>query len=320
MKKIFSKNVIISLVVVLGLALLYWGIEFLKGANLFEPVNYYVSKFDKVDGLNVSTPVTVNGYQVGLIKDMKYDYATNQIEVKMSLDDELKIPVGSSVSLSKDLLGNASLRLNLAEGKAYHKVGDEIPNVIDGGLMDRVGKDLVPQVNEIMPRVNDILINVDRLTSNPALNHSVSQVDDILAKINTSANDLNALMHNLSSLSHSLNGSVPGVISGFSGIENKVDGTMSNIQALSSTLNTKVNDLPTHQLQTTINDLNATLANLKQLTGELNAKLNDRNSSLGLLLNDRQLYDNANGAVMSLDSLLSDIKANPKRYITIKVF
>ncbi len=320
MKKIFSKNVIISLVVVLGLALLYWGIEFLKGANLFEPVNYYVSKFDKVDGLNVSTPVTVNGYPVGLIKDMKYDYATNQIEVKMSLDDELKIPVGSSVSLSKDLLGNASLRLNLAEGKAYHKVGDEIPNVIDGGLMDRVGKDLVPQVNEIMPRVNDILINVDRLTSNPALNHSVSQVDDILAKINTSANDLNALMHNLSSLSHSLNGSVPGVISGFSGIENKVDGTMSNIQALSSTLNTKVNDLPTHQLQTTINDLNATLANLKQLTGELNAKLNDRNSSLGLLLNDRQLYDNANGAVMSLDSLLSDIKANPKRYITIKVF
>jgi len=95
---------------------------------------------------------------------------------------------------------------------------------------------------------------------------------------------------------------------------------MSNFQTLSSTLNTKVNEIPTDQLQTTINDLNATLTNLKQLTAELNAKLNDNNSSLGLLLNDRQLYDNANGAVMSLDSLLTDIKANPKRYITIKVF
>lgn len=320
MKKIFSKNVIIALVVVLGLALLYWGIEFLKGVNLFEPANYYVSKFEKVDGLNVSTPVTVNGYQVGLINEMNYDYATNQIEVKMRLDENLKIPIGSSVSLSKDLLGGATLRLNLADGKAYHKVGDEIPNVINGGLMDKVGKDLMPQVNEIMPHVNDILVNVDRLTSNPALNSSVSQLGDIMSKINASANDLNVLMKNLSSLSQSLNGSVPGVVNGFSGIETKVDGTMSNIQTLSSTLNTKVNDLPTQQLQATITDLNSTLANLKQLTSELNAKLNDRNSSLGLLMNDRQLYDNANGAVMSLDSLLSDIKANPKRYITIKVF
>ena len=95
---------------------------------------------------------------------------------------------------------------------------------------------------------------------------------------------------------------------------------MSNIQTLTSNLNNKVNDLPTQQLQQTINDLNATLANLKVLTAELSSKLNDRNSSLGLLLNDRQLYDNANGVVMSLDSLLIDLKANPKKYVTIKVF
>ena len=69
MKSIFNKNVIIALVVDLGLGLLYWGIEFLKGANLFEPANYYITKFDNVNGLNVSSPVTVNGYQVGLIKD-----------------------------------------------------------------------------------------------------------------------------------------------------------------------------------------------------------------------------------------------------------
>jgi len=168
-----------------------------------------------------------------------------------------------------------------------------------------------------MPKVNDILANVNTLTSNPALHNSVSNFDEITAKINASAKDLTVLMNNLSSLSQNLNGSVPGVISG---IATKVDGTVSNIQTLTSNLNNKVNDLPTAQLQTTINDLNATLANLKVLTAELNNKLNDRNSSLGLLLNDRQLYDNANGAVMSLDSLLIDLKANPKKYITIKVF
>jgi phospholipid/cholesterol/gamma-HCH transport system substrate-binding protein len=312
-----KKNIIIGVVVVVALGLLYWGIEFLKGVNLFEPKNYYITRFEKVDGLTVSSPITVNGYQVGLVKELNFDYKTNEIEVKMSLDDELKIPIGSSVSLNSQLLGSPSLVINLAQGKAYHKVGDMIPSTMKAGLMEKVGNDIMPQVNEIMPKVNDILANVNTLTSNPALHNSVSNFDEITAKINASAKDLTVLMNNLSSLSQNLNGSVPGVISG---IATKVDGTVSNIQTLTSNLNNKVNDLPTAQLQTTINDLNATLANLKVLTAELNNKLNDRNSSLGLLLNDRQLYDNANGAVMSLDSLLIDLKANPKKYITIKVF
>lgn len=315
-----KKNIIIGAVVVVALGLLYWGIEFLKGVNLFEPKNYYVAKFEKVDGLTVSSPVTVNGFQVGLVKELNYDYKTNEIEVKMSLDDELKIPMGSSVSLSSELLGGASLVLNLAKGEAYHKVGDVIPSAVQAGLMDKVGNDIMPQVNEIMPKVNDILANVNTLTSNPSLHNSVNNFDEITGKINASAHDLTVLMNNLSSLSQHLSGSVPGVISGISGIEANVNGTISNIHTLTSNLNSKVNDLPTQQLQTTINDLNATLANLKALTAELNNKLNDRSSSLGLLLNDRQLYDNANSAVMSLDSLLIDLKANPKKYITIKVF
>lgn len=315
-----KKNIIIGVVVVLALGLLYWGIEFLKGVNLFEPKNYYIARFEKVDGLTVSSPVMVNGYQVGLVKEINFDYNTNEIEVKMSLDEELKIPIGSSVSLSSQLLGSPTLVLNLAHGEACYKVGDVIPSSVQTGLMDKVGNDIMPQVNEIMPKVNDILTNVNTLTSNPALHNSMSQLDDITAKINASAQDLTVLMNNLSSLSQNLNSSVPGVINGFSGIVPKVDGTMNNIQTLTSNLNSKVNDLPTQQLQATINDLNATLANLRALTAELNAKLNDRNSSLGLLLNDRQLYDNANGVVMSLDSLLIDLKANPKKYVTIKVF
>ncbi len=315
-----KKNIIIGAVVVLALGLLYWGIEFLKGVNLFEPKNYYIAKFEKVNGLTVSTPVTVNGFQVGLVKELNFDYKTNQIEVKMSLDKELKVPIGSTVSLSSELLGSPSLVLTLTDRQAYYKVGDVIPSSVQTGLMDKVGNDIMPQVKEIIPKVDDILSNVNILLSNPSLHNSVSQFDDITAKINASAQDLTLLMNNLTSLSQNLNNNLPSMINDFKGIGPKVDGTMTNIQALSTNLNKKVNDLPIQQLQTTINDLNATLANLRALTTELNAKINDRNSSLGLLLNDRQLYDNANSAVMSLDSLLIDLKANPKKYITIKVF
>lgn len=324
MKSIFNKNFIIALVLVLGLGLLYWGIEFLKGANLFEPANYYITKFENVNGLNVSTPITVNGYQVGLVKELNYDYKTNMITVKMSLDDELKIPVGSSVQLSSELLGGASLSINLAKNTAYYKVGDEIPSVTQLGLLDRMGQSIMPEVNQIMPKVNDILGNVNALVANPALNGSVSQFDEIVSKINSSANDLNVLLGHLNELSGGLKGSVPEVMSGVMGIEKNVNGTVTdlhnNLNTLTGTLNTKVNEIPTHKLETTINELNNTITELKGLTADLKSKLNDRNSSIGLLLNDRQLYDNANGAVMSLDSLLTDIKANPKRYITIKVF
>lgn len=359
MKSIFNKNIIIALVVVLGLGLLYWGIEFLKGANLFEPANYYITKFDNVSGLNVSTPVTVNGYQVGLVKELNYDYNTNKITVKMSLDKGLKIPVGSSVQLSKELLGSSSLAIYLSKSTAFYKVGDEIPSAMQAGLLDKVGSEIMPQVNEIMPHVNEILNNVNSLLSNPALQGSVSQFDDIVSKINSSAKDLNVMLGNLSNLSQGLNGSVPGVVDGIVGIEKNVDGTINdlhtnlntltgnitevvgdvkgftgtlpsvtksinsvagNINTVTGSLNNKINELPTQKLDKTLEELNATLAELRELTAELKGKLNNNDSSLGLLLNDRQLYDNANGAVMSLDSLLNDLKANPKKYITIKVF
>lgn len=359
MKSIFNKNVIIAIVMVLGLGLLYWGVEFLKGANIFEPVNYYLTKFDNVQGINVSTPVTVNGFQVGLVKELDYDYKTNQITVKMSLDKDLRIPVGSSVELSKELLGTASLSINLSKSTAFYKVGDEIPNNTQASLLEKVGSDLMPQVSNIMPHINDILESVNSLVSNPALQASVSQFDDIVTKINNSANDLNVLLNNFSGVSKGLNTSMPGVMSGLVGIENNVDGTVSdlhknlnslsgslsnilgdvkgftgtlpsvtnsinsvagNVNTVTGSLNNKINELPTHKLESTIDELNKTLVELQSLTAELKNKLNNNDSSLGLLLNDRQLYDNANGAVMSLDSLLNDLKANPKKYITIKVF
>ena len=94
--------------------LLYWGIEYLKGINLFKPANFYYAKFEKVEGLTVSAPVTVNGFQMGQVREINYDYADNQITVLMSLDKELRVPRGSQVSLSSDILGTAALTLNLA--------------------------------------------------------------------------------------------------------------------------------------------------------------------------------------------------------------
>lgn len=302
MKSFFTKNVLIALTVVVSLCLLYWGIEYLKGINLFKPANFYYAKFEKVEGLTVSAPVTVNGFQVGQVREINYDYADNQITVLMSLDKELRVPRGSQVSLSSDILGTAALTLNLAKNDSYYNVGDEIPTAVKAGLMDKVGDDVMPQVVAMLPKVDSILSNVNGVLSNPAINTSVSRLDGITAELARSSQQLTLLMN-------SLNRSVPGIMGDVKGVTGNLYTASGDIKHLSA----NVRNMP---LDSTIKSLNATVANLQAIS----AKLNNKESSLGLLLNDKALYNNANSSVMSLDSLLKDVKKNPKRYVTIKVF
>lgn len=306
MKKLFNKNVLIGITVIAAIGIFIWGIEFLKGANLFKPSNFYVAKFENVEGLTESAPITINGYQVGIVRQINYDYDTNLIEVEMSMEKDLKIPMGSTVTLSHELLGGASLSLHLSDNKVYHKVGDEIQTVIQQGLLDKVGEDIMPEVTGILPQVDSIMGNVSRLTGNPALHHSMSRLDLISAELGRSAIELKLL------LAH-LNNQVPGVVSNVGSMTGKLDGTAGNLNEFTAGLK----NLP---VDTTLARINQTISNMERLTAQLDHTLNDKNSSLGLLMNDPKLYNNATGAVASLDSLLQDVKQNPKRYINIKVF
>ena len=151
MKKFFSKEVKIAVTVLVSLACLYWGLNYLKGINLFTPVNFYYAHFDAVDGLTDSAPVTINGYQVGLVREIIYDYDTGNLRVLLSLDKELKIPVNSEVIIKSDVLGTAQIELSLAKNTQYYEVGAEIAGRNAAGLMDNVSKELLPSVAAIMP-------------------------------------------------------------------------------------------------------------------------------------------------------------------------
>ena len=306
MKSILSKNVIIGITIIVALGLLYWGIEFLKGINLFKPVNYYQARFEQVDGLNVASPVTINGFKVGQVSEIRFDYETNQILVEMSMDKNLKIPVGSTISLASSLMGSAGLELNLSKNPAYMKVGDVISSNVQTGLMDHVSDDVLPQVSAILPKVDSIMGNVNTLVGNPALHTSVSRLDGITAQLAQSSQELNTLIRQL-------NTQVPGI--------------MNNVNSFTGKLNTSGDDInqmtaqfKSFPIDSTLNNLNSTVANLQQLSVQLNNHLNSKDSSLGLLLNDKQLYQNASNSLNSLDSQLQDVKKHPSRYINVKVF
>ncbi len=299
--KFLNKNVKIALTVLVGLALLYWGINYLKGVNLLTPANAFFTEVESTEGLLTAAPITVNGFQVGQVREINYDYNKNKITVMLAMNKEMVVPEGSTVTMVSGLLGGTSLVLNLGDGPAM-KPGSLIPTFKEAGLMDNVTDNIMPMVNSVMPKVDSIMGNLNGLTGDPALAAALSRLDGITRQLQISAQHLTVLMNNL-------NRSVPGVMNNVSGITNNLSGATGNLTDFSASLK----EIP---LDETMAKLNSTLANLESLSQQLN----DKNSSLGKVINDRELYDNANHAIASLDSLLIDIKTNPKRYINVKIF
>lgn len=299
MKPKFSKEILIGLVVIIAGLALFFGINYLKGINLFKAANYYYVSYTQVNGLTVSAPVTLNGFQVGLVREVEYEYDNpGHVRVELSLDRQLNIPKGSQAIIQTDMLGTASIVLKFSTNKEYHQVGDKLDGVVASGLMDNVNSQIMPGVVAMLPKVDSILSSLNNVVADPAILTSVRRLNAITANLEKSTAQLSAMM----------NSSVPVTISNVKEISGNLNTVSSDLAVLSGQLK----GLP---IDSTMQNVQAITANVNELTG----KLQDKNSTLGLLLNDARLYNHLDSTACSLDSLLKDVKKNPKRYISIKL-
>lgn len=298
MKKKFSKEWAIGLSVLVALFIMVFGINYLKGINIFKDANYYYASYTNVAGLTQSAPVTVNGFKVGLVKAIEYEYDNpGHVLVELSLDKHLRVPQGTEAVISVDMLGTASVVLKMSDSKEFYSVGDHLVAVTDGGLMENVTNSIMPAVTSLFPKIDSILTSAANLAADPALAQSVKRLDAITANLETSTRLLNKTLAPMPKIAGSATATI-----------GRVDSIAANLETLSAELK----NLP----------LNSTLDNVNQVTSTLASMLKSMESdesTLGLLMHDRRLYENLNATVSSLDSLLIDIKKNPKRYISIKL-
>lgn len=298
MKKLFTKEMMIGACVLIALAILFFGIEYLKGGSIFRPSNYYYAVYTDVKGLEVSAPVMVNGYKIGQVDNVElmYDRPGNVL-VSMSLDKKFRIPVNSKALIESSLLGTASVKIEMARGSEFYTPGDTVPAGIASGMMDQVSEQLLPGVSGMMPKLDSIFTNINNLTGNEALLQSFKNIEELTATLNSTAKALNATVRTLPSTVGSVN------------------GVISSVDSLVADLNRVTSEIANAPIDSTLSNFNRISADLAAITGQLQ----DPNSTVGALLNDSGLYDNLTKASQSLDSLLVDIRKNPKRYISIKL-
>lgn len=291
-----TKEIKIALVAIVGILVMYFGINFLKGMNLFSTNNAYYMTFDDIQGLGASTPIYADGYKVGTVDGLEYDYKENgPIKVKVDIIKDLRIPQGSKAEIVKDLMGNLQVNLLLANNPRERvEPGGIIPGAVNGGMMDKAAN-LVPVVEKMLPKLDSILTSVNALLADPALAASLHNVENITSNLTVSTRELNTLMAGL-------NKQVPGMIG-------KANGVLDNTNRLTA-------NLASLDVQGTLNKVNQTLESAHQFT----EKLNSNQGSLGLLMNDTKLYDNLTSTMGHADSLVIDLKAHPKRYVHFSVF
>ncbi|MBD5262999.1 MAG: MCE family protein [Bacteroides sp.] len=298
MKKIFNKEFAIGLSVIVAILILIFGIDFLKGINLFRPAHYYVAYYDNVDELTVSSPVLINGYKVGQVREVNFNYEKpGKVEVVMALDKNLQLPEGSRADLGTTLLSGARIELTMGAGPGMIPSGGEVPSGVKAGLMSSV-QDVMPSLTGILPKVDSLLYNLNVLVADPALTASIQRLDGITGDLLATTHGLNATINN----------QVPRLANNTVRITQSLDTIVGNLGQLSYQLKS----LP---LDATVDNVNQLTANLSQFSRQLN----DKNSTLGLLTSDPELYNRITQVSADIDSLLVDIKKNPKRYISIKL-
>ena len=294
MSRIFRKEFKIGIISIICLAILVFGIDYLKGINILKPTNYYYIKYNNVTGLNVSSPVTLDGFKVGVVRSIQLDYNSPGLSiVEVSLDKKLKIQSGSKAILSTDLLGTASIHLELNKYVSnFHSVSDTLLGIYDAGMMGTISNKLMPSVESILPRIDSILYGLDQIINHAGLKETFQNVNSITSELERSSKGLNKIM----------NSDIPVIMNNMKSISNNFNEFSGNIKDLN--------------FDETIRSVNQTLANVNLIT----EKLNSEDNSLGLLLNSKGIYNTLDSTIGSADSLLIDLKKNPKRYVHFSIF
>lgn len=307
-----SKYVKLGILMIFSISALVWGLSYLKGHDFFKPVDYYYTRYKRIDGLLESGHVTFNGYRVGNVKNIEFaDDLSGDLIVTFMINNDFRIPEKSVARIvSSDIMGSRSVKLVFSEENKYYNAGDTIPGEIESDLKEQVSLQVLPLKNKAEGLISsvDSMITVLAVIFNEDARKNLSES---FANINQTIRNLERTSSDLQELMAEEQGSLGNFINNMEGISNSLnkntghfENIITNLSAFSDTLDALPVSPIVHDMATAVHSLE-----------DLLQKVNNNENTAGLLFNDDELYQNITGLTANLGHLLTDIRSNPKRYL-----
>jgi phospholipid/cholesterol/gamma-HCH transport system substrate-binding protein len=309
MKKI-SNEIKVGALALLTILVFIWLYNFLKGKDYFKSTNYYYAVYDKIGGLAESSPVEVNGFKVGVVQSIEFiDPTSGKLLVVFSVGKDFKLPVNTVAEIIPvSLLGGMKVQFVYGNGAGFYSEGDTIPGRLAESIVDKVEAELLPvkdKITNLIVVLDSVIRSVDELMN-----------DDFRKNLSGTVANLNSTTGSLSKIMVSKEKDLKATIDNlnkFSGMlaqnSDKMGSTFSNLKTISDTL-------AAADIYTTVTNLKASL----EKASTMMENLNNGKGSAGQFLTNDSIYSNLNNSLASLNELLADMKANPKRYVHFSVF
>ncbi|GAB1463008.1 MlaD family protein [Pedobacter sp.] len=301
----------VGILAAFAIALLIIGYNFLKGNSIFSNETILYAKYSQVDGLTVSKPVLINGYQIGRVAALELQPDAT-IKATLHINGKYQIPKNTLASLEgTDLLGSKAIVLTLGNDKDFAQDGDFLETNVAKGLMETF-QPVQKKAELIISKMDSILTSVNTIL-NPNLqkniDRSFNSIAGTLTSLESTSKKVDALVGSESSKLSAILANVEAITANFKRNGTKIDMVMNN-------LNTVTDKVAALNFEQTVNSANKAMSDLQLIINDVKSG----KGTLGALLNDKQMYDNLNNASKNLDALMIDLKANPKRYVHFSVF
>lgn len=306
----------IGLVALAAIAILVWGISFLKGKNIFTNPTHYYSIYEEVDGMEASAPVRINGFTVGKVTEVFFHPdLSGRIVIKYEMHEEFAIPKNTVATIyNADLMGSKAVLLNLGSSAIYASSGDTLTSDIEGDLKDEVNRQVLPLKN----KAEDLISSIDSVMTviTTVLDKDArASLTNSLISLNRTFSTMELAMVKLDSMIYYNDNRVSNILANVESITTNLHNNNEAIGNVLKNFEAITDSLAKSQIRSTINNLDASL---KQFD-EVITKVNNGEGSIGLLINDKDLYNNLASASGQLDQLIADMKKRPKRYVSFSL-
>ena len=298
----FKKEAKIAVIVTLIMLLFLWGHNFLKGRNLFSSYNYYQAYFEKIDGLQISNAVTINGFVVGVVSEIGFaSEKLDRLVVEIGVKKNYRIPDNSVMMITSDLLGSKSIDLILGESKTMVKDGGILPGNIAPDIVGTIADQLIP----VADKASQLMASIDSLMQ--ILQHTFDE--------NTQKN-IQSIVTNIEQLVAGERKKISVILTNFESVSGNLQKSNEDISKLIANLNAFSETLAESDVKNTVNNANRSLTQLTALLSDIN----EGEGTLGKFARDDSLYVYLQRSANDLDKLLIELRENPKNYVHFSLF